>query len=821
VSTRYQCGDFHVDATNRRFLHGDREIALEPRVFAVIAQLLARAGSLISRNELLDVVWGHRYVTPSTLNRTIALARRAFGDDSDQPRYIQTVHGAGYRYIGPIESAAEETADLRAQFGPPPTARLPARVDELIGREGQLQALAGQLETHRALTVTGPGGMGKTQCALEAARRAAPDFPDGTWFFDLATLELAEEWLRALGAALQLPASTPDLLLANICDVLSGRRALLVLDNCDRLAEPLGELVVRLLRSTAAVKVLATSQVPLNFLGEQLLLLPPLELPSTVAPMEAQIATIRNSAAVELLTKRIRAVKPDFELDLENAAAIAQICLRLDGMPLALELAAARFSLLSPAQVHDRLVERFRFLGSDAAGREERHRSLGALLDWSYALLSSDERQLLNWCAVFVQTWTAETLISLGTALGHDAELTIDLLDGLVRHSLVSVVPRASPPRYRLLESVRDYALAHLRLTEQEERARLTHMETMSSLCRRAHADMIDGRMRERLEQLARERGNIFAAIETSIRTQSGREHALDILGSLLLFAKGYGDYVTVSDWCGVVLKDRAASDSPEKARALLTDGVLQVHLAASSERAEIVLPEAARVAALHGDWWTEAYAQGYHALALANWGRPDEALEHVAITHSRAREHQDAILTGLAGLAHGWIELARGSARTALEALLPVRELGSDLHQRHFIDVYIALSLFRLGELGAAADQWLKGLELGLAVGNIRGMAGSIEGCAYIASRLGDLRDAARLLAAARHIRQRTGIPVFSFWLPHQQSTIDTLRAKLTAAEFAAEEGRGLAMRWEDAANEAQVMLGRIAEGLREVKSL
>ena len=242
MGTRYQCGEFHVDAANRCFLRRDREIALEPRVFAVIAKLLARAGSLVSRNELLDAVWGHRYVTPSTLNRTIGLARRAFGDDSEQPRYIQTVHGAGYRYIGPIGSAANETVAVKARFGPPPTARLPARVDELIGRERELNELKELLGLHRALTVTGPGGMGKTQCALEAARRAMADFPDGVWFFDLARIELAEDWLRALGAALQLPSAAPDLLLEHICDGLSERGALLVLDNCDRLAESLGAL---------------------------------------------------------------------------------------------------------------------------------------------------------------------------------------------------------------------------------------------------------------------------------------------------------------------------------------------------------------------------------------------------------------------------------------------------------------------------------------------------------------------------------------------------------------------------------------------------
>jgi DNA-binding winged helix-turn-helix (wHTH) protein len=147
--TTYRCGEFRVDVNDRRFVRGEREIALEPRVFAVIAELLARAGSLVTRNDLLDAVWGHRYVTPSTLNRTIALARRAFGDESTEPRFIQTVHGAGYRYVGPADTSSDEQRPARAQFGPPTTMRLPARIDELIGRETSLAALADILARNR------------------------------------------------------------------------------------------------------------------------------------------------------------------------------------------------------------------------------------------------------------------------------------------------------------------------------------------------------------------------------------------------------------------------------------------------------------------------------------------------------------------------------------------------------------------------------------------------------------------------------------------------------------------------------------------------
>jgi hypothetical protein len=161
-------------------------------------QLLAKAGALVTRDELLDSIWGHRYVTPSTLTRLITLARRAFGDNSEEPRYIQTVHGAGYRYVGPIEREDPAPLDQPARFAPPSIARLRARTEALIGREAELARLAELFASKRAVTLLGSGGIGKTQCVLESARRMAPELADGVWFLDLAPMKEGEEWLRAL-----------------------------------------------------------------------------------------------------------------------------------------------------------------------------------------------------------------------------------------------------------------------------------------------------------------------------------------------------------------------------------------------------------------------------------------------------------------------------------------------------------------------------------------------------------------------------------------------------------------------------------------------
>jgi non-specific serine/threonine protein kinase len=805
---QYRCGAFLIDLSNRRLLNHGREVALEPRVFAVIAELLKRSNELVTRNELLDAVWGHRYVTPSTLNRLITLARRAFGDDVSEPRYIQTVHGAGYRFVGPVTRSDVEAVNVRARFAPPFAARLPARIEALIGRETELAMLTELLETNRAVTVLGAGGMGKTRCALEAARRAAPKYADGVWFFDLSPVRHADEWLNMLGTALAMPAAPPELLLPQLAVLLQDRAALIVLDNCDRVAPDLGSLVFQLLRVTNSLRFLTTSQRPLNLTGEQILRLPPLRAPACETWADMTPEKAGAYAAVQLLLMRIHATRPDFGITDSNAAVLAEISLRLDGMPLALELAAARFTLLSARQVLERLVQRFRFLESDSAGRDHRHRNLNSLLEWSYSLLSAEEQRLLNWTAVFVQSWSTEAFVALAAALGHEPESAIDLLSGLVSHSLVSVVTDVTPPRYRLLESVREYALLQLQSATEESDARNAHLGAMTHVCARSSEEMLAGRITERIEQLVLDKGNVAAALETAAAAGTDHPQALSIVGSLLLYAKGHGDYMAMFRWCQLVLDPSSGSATHARARALLTLGVVQVYLQLDKPWAPHALAEAARIAAEHGDWWTEAYALGYSALGCADGGKPDEAGPYAHRTRAAAERQNDDLLRGLAALAYGWIWLARAQPERALTELYAARDLGCDPHQRHFIGMYLGLAHFALGQSPQAAQVWLASLNLSISLGNVRGMAGSIEGCGYLACIAGEWRKAARLLAVAGVIRERTQLPLFSFWRPHLEAAMRDLRSHLSPAELQGSWQSGTALRHEDATNEAVALL-------------
>jgi non-specific serine/threonine protein kinase len=812
-TSRYQCNAFVIDAANRSFSRAGVESVLEPRAFDVLLRLLAHPGELVTREALLDAVWGHRYVTPSTLNRIITLLRRALGDDSDESAFIQTVRGAGYRFVGPVTRLSEERPEPQARFKPPPTARIPSRVEAIIGREREIEQLGESLAAHRAVTLLGSGGMGKTQCALEFARQTSDEYPDGVWFFDLSPLQRAQEWLESLALALSIPPGDEQATLGKIAARLAERRALIVADNCDRLAPQVGAMLVGLLQATRELQVLATSQQALGFVGEQILRIPPLAMPTRAWDgSDDSLAEIGSAPAVALLVMRARAVQPAFALKAANVADILEICRRLDGMPLALELCAARFAVLAPAQVLDRLDQRFRFLVSGAAGRDSRHRTLLTLLDWSFSLLSADEQQLLCWLGVFMQGLAIDAAEDFASAMGREPEALVDLLTGLVNKSLVVADPGVTPARYYLLETVRAFALEQLAVRGEEVAARDAHLAYVLRLATSSHADMLSPHMRQGIARLALEHANISSALDWALREPRHHATAVRIAGSLLLYVKSHGIYALGVSWFERVLRDAQVPPSLEHGRVLCALGAAKAHMV-FSPMTQSVLEQAEQEAQAAGDDWGLACASAYRALNLTNTGRADEAEARVATAERLAAQLGDDWLIGLAGLARGWLHIARGQLETAAFVLAEVRDRGNDLHQRHFIRMYTGLVSLGLGAETQAAAEWHAALVLALAVGNERGAAGSVEGCAYLAARRGWHAEAARLLGLAAEVRERTGIPLFSSWNPHHEDALRTLRSSLGSAQTDALMAQGRKLRDEDVFNQTLKLLKQISE--------
>jgi predicted ATPase/DNA-binding winged helix-turn-helix (wHTH) protein len=809
----YQCGDLRVDPANRRLTRGATEVALEPKAFAALLVLLARADELVTRDQLLDAVWGHRHVTPATLNRVMVLLRRAFDDDPDHPRFIETVHGAGYRFVGAVHCVAVSRDPIRAHFGPPPIAQLPTRLEPLIGRERELAQLRTMLSEHRALTVIGPGGMGKTQCSLEVGRQCQADFPDGVWFFDLSPFERTQDWVRALAGTLSVPTAGTPALLPRVAAALAGRKALLLIDNCDRLASETGALVHELLLACPDLNVLATSQQRLAFVGERLMWLPPLELPPAASNAERiSLDEIASTPAVALLLTRARAVQPVIALGRDNVADIVEICRQLDGMPLALELAAAHFAMLSPAAIRERLSLRLSLLASDSAGRAPRHRTMQALVEWSYALLSADEQRLLCWLGVFLQGWAIDAAEAFGSALKVDAGVLLELHSGLVLKSLVVVDPTLSPTRYRLLEPVRDFALQRLRSLGEEADARRTHLRYFVQLAECSHREILAARVDEWLARLSHEHANIDSALTWAKSNGHDDEAALRLAGSLMLYGKTNGVFRLLDDWAERAIDAVAPDISNTYVRALLCSGVFKLYV--QDPAIEPRLTEAVALAARLGDRWVQGCASAYLALWDAHQGSVERARARVTVAADIASTEKDDWLRSLAGLAKSWIAIRGGLYDEAVDTLQPLRRVCFDLHQHELIDVYLGLCHYGLGHWREAAGFSLDFLQVTQRTHNLRGTSAAIEIAAFLAIRSTRADICARLLGKAATIRERTRVPLFSFWLIPEQEATSAARRVLGDGQFDTFHAAGASARDELVIDEAREFLRAIADG-------
>jgi len=808
----YRCGDFVVDPANRRLTRGGSEVPLETKAFAVLLVLLARANKLVTRDELLDLVWGHRHLTPATLNRAMALLRRAFDDEADAPRFISTVHGAGYRFDGTVERIAGQREEIRAHFGPPPTAQLPVKLEPLIGRNNELASLRSILSEHRSVTVIGPGGMGKTQCALEVGRLSVADYPDGVWFFDLSPFERAQDWVMALAAALSVPIGGAQTLRHRVATALMGRNALLLIDNCDRLAIEIGVIVFDLLRSCPDLKILATSQQRLDFVGEHLMWLPPLALPpSAVEAQRMPIGDIASTSAVALLLARAKAAQPAISLVHGNVSDIVEICRRLHGMSLALELAAAQLATLSPAAVRERLGRHLSLLASDSAGREPRHQTMQALVEWSYGLLCEREQRLLSWLAVFLHGWTIDAAETLGSELKVDGVQLLQLHSGLVLKSLVVVDPTLSPTRYRLLEPVREFTLQLLRARGEEEDARRAHLKYFVQLAERSHREILDSRAYEWVARLNQEHANVDSALTWAKSDGRDDESALRLAGSLMLYAKSGTLMWLGADWAERALNGVSPEASHTYVRALLCSGVFKLYV--QNPTIESHLTQVVIFAAQLGDRWAQCCASAYLALWDAHKGRLPQAQARAAVAATLAAEESDDWLLSLSGWAKGWIALGAGEYDGALATLQPLRNLSFDPQQRQMIAIYLSLTHYAMGHWRAAAADSIIVVDASLRTRGLRSTAAAIEIAGYLAMRTERPEVSARLLGKAAEIRERFHSPLVSFWFVHNEEAKNRARERLGRDRFDALHRAGATARDELVIDETRALLCEIAE--------
>ena len=427
-------------------------------------------------------------------------------------------HPAAVAVVAPSHSAPGPAGARIPRSGPAeelPAGNLPLQVSSFIGRAGELERIAAVLGEARVVTLTGAGGVGKTRLALQAAGQVLPRFADGAWLAELAPVRDPARLDDAVAAVFSVTARAGQRTREALVEFLRGKQLLLVLDNCEHLLQGAAALAGVLQRSCERLVILATSRESLGIDGERLVPVPPLGLPGA----DADLAAITQAEAVRLFAERAGAVKPDFQVTAENAAAVAAVVRRLDGIALAVELAAARVPAMTPAELARRLERSFAVLAAGRRDAAERHQTLRAAIDWSFQLLTAPEQALLGRLAVFAGGCTLEAAEAVCAGDGIDPGAVFGLLASLVARSLVVAEEHGIETRYRLLETIRQYGEQRLEGAREAERWRARHAAYYADLLGRIRDHANPNQEAFWAVRLRAEQDNLLAAWSRAIGT--------------------------------------------------------------------------------------------------------------------------------------------------------------------------------------------------------------------------------------------------------------------------------------------------------------
>lgn len=733
----------------------------------------------------------------------------ALGDRAAAVRQYETCRRALREELAVAPSPATQKLHAWVREAPPEplpveasVTNLPLPVTTFVGRQPELAAVKELLSSVRLLTLTGAGGSGKTRLAIQAATDLVDVYADGVWWTELAALSDADLLPQAVAKTLGVPEVPSQPTVDTLASALRPRQLLLVLDDCEHLAAACAALVEALLRRCPRLVVLTTSREVLGVTGEQVWPVPTLRVPDPEQSPSADRA--RDFEAVELFVRRATAATPGFTLSDETAPAVAEICARLDGLPLAIELAAARVNVLSVEQIAARLDDAFHLLTGGSRAALPRHQTLRAAIDWSFDLLAEGEKVLFRRLSVFAGGWTLPAAEAICAGRGLAGSEVFELLSHLVEKSLVEVQERGEQRRFRMLQTIRQYSRELLREAGELAALRDRHLDYFSALT--AEADPHLGYMLPNAEidrwlaRLEPEQDNLRAAARWSLRRDEATEAGLRLLAlqHAFWFARGrFGEGRALL----TELLDRSHDVEPAtRAQALLTAGYLacwQGDFGAGRPPLEEALELYRR---LRDDSGVAFATHGLGFVALGE-GDTDHGRELFAESLRTAEEAGDRWVTSFAQHFLAIVltyegELAR--ARSYLEAGNElIRSLGGHRQAEAF-------SLFHLGRIArlegdhaAARSRHAKGLRLFREAGDRRGIGYSLAGLAALAAAAGDGERAARLSGAVASLEEVLG----SFLEAPLQIEYDRALAGVEQAlgedDFAAavEEGRTLGL--------------------------
>ncbi|MFM1723735.1 MULTISPECIES: ATP-binding protein [Rhodococcus] len=685
---------------------------------------------------------------------------------------------------------------------------LPSTLTTFVGRRRDVTGAKRLLAESRLVTLIGIGGVGKTRLALRVAEDVRRDFPDGAWFVELADLHdprLVPDTVAAVFGLHDQAAQSPSHLLV---DHLADRNVLLILDNCEHLLDAAAKLVDELLRECPRVRIVTTSREPLGVGGEVVLRVAPLPVPDPDRP--PSLDALPRYESVTLFEERARAAVPDFTLTEDNRETVARICHRLDGLPLPIELAAARLRALSLDQILDRLTDRYRILTAGSRVAPTRQQTLRLSVDWSYDLCTREERRLWSRLAVFSGGFELDAVE--GVCVGGPGESSmLDLVASLVDKSILTVEKSATGVRYGMLETLRDYGQEKLEEAGECRPVRSRHRDWYLGLAERSRAEWIGPRQPELIARLTRERANLRDALEFSVAEPGAGEYAVRLANALYPFWFCRGMLGEGRHWFTRAL---ASSDSgPDRAR--ISALCLASQLAGMQEdfvAGAALVAEADRLASAVGDPVVDAmvgHARGRQALYRGELSVAMELFEQsMGPFRSLTDPHRLIWSLQALGLVAG-MDGDIGLARACHEEVLAITRSRGESEYRARAMFLLGLTLWRQRDHERASSLVAEALALTVQVDDRFAGSGCLESLAWEAARTRDGDRAAVLSGAAQSLRQTMGVPpvLLPTMLMYHQECRRQSRSLLGDRAFEGALARGATLEFAEAADYA---LGR-----------
>lgn len=787
----YRFADYELDATAYDLRRAGRRLRLARQPMDVLLLLVERAGQLVSREDIAHLLWGTDVFVDldAGIHTAILRIRQALADSRTSPAFIETVSGRGYRFVAPVNLDDSSRGVRNSAPG-----NLPTELTSFVGRAMELARLTELIETARLITLTGAGGVGKTRLAVRAGAAWAAIFPHGVWLVDLAALTapdlIAPTIAATLGIRERAKRSTREALLEG----LRGRHALIILDTCEHLIDACASLAEDLLRSAPQVRIITTSREALGIAGEVVYRVPSLSLPGTSSAVAAE--WVLESEAMQLFVERAAAIDSTFVVDAQSLEAIARICRRLDGIPLALELAAARVVVLSLEQIESRLQDRFRLLTGGSRTTVARQRTLEAAVSWSHQLLSDAERRLLRRLSVFPASWTLEAAEQVCRSDEGDASLTLELLSRLVGKSLVALENDVEGRRrYRLLETVHQYGRERLLDAGEVDRLRDCHFHYVFREFSGAQSVLRGAGQIACLRRLRIEQENVRAALEWGFSSESLARHSAELAGALFWFWTKRGLFEEGKRW----LEQAARTPVPSRVRARALIGLAHMQDFQGDHRGAALSADEALAAGREvGDAWAVSVGLFLQALATFELGHFDEARQHAEAARRAADAGCDPIEHGgpllvLANLA--LIANEHDRAQQLYDESIEVHRRGSDAWGLAILlSVAAGLRIIR-GDLAVARKQATEAMELSDELEDPRGVAWSLEVFAGVLAAAGNAGAAARVWGASDALLETAGgavLPTIG-WI--RERHIGPVRLSLGAPAFEALRAEGRAM--------------------------